>query len=309
MAGPIPENTEKFNELMLTIDRHLASLGCGIPQRPIAALGEVSKRYSLPLPITEPLPRSNHEAAPFWPVSVRIYDWYKKRYGERLKISLSPGRMAILVEDDLWVLRIPRIYGAVNLTVSRTIQSSRSHSTKGPVVYNVVDALENMPSSRVRSMPDNELEHIFEKFTLGLQAFGLIEGSASQHELVRSATADIGAAVDHLMATPAQYGLSKWSSLQATEKAMKAAISLTGGTYSNTHCLARLGEQAENSGLTNRWSILTPHIQCSPGIRYGDEICDRDSAVRAHHASLALIIQLHHGGAIFDSNLALQWTR
>jgi hypothetical protein len=62
---------------MLMIDRHLVSLGCGIPQRPIAALGEVSRRYSLPLPITEPPPGTAHEDSEFWPVSARIYDWFE----------------------------------------------------------------------------------------------------------------------------------------------------------------------------------------------------------------------------------------
>lgn len=304
VTGSININPAEFHELMLTVDHILVSLGVGIQQRPMRALRELSRRYSLTLPVTEPPPGSGFDGAECWPLTARVYEWYEKRYGDRLKVDLAPGRLAILIEDDLWILRLPRIYGSAQLTASRTLLSSRSPSSTD-LVYNVVDAIEGMPKSRASSLPDNQLEHIFEKFILGIQAFGFLEGSVSCHELIGLAVADIGAAVDHLTAPQAQHGLSKWSSLQATEKLLKAAISLAGERFSNIHDLEKLTKQATARGLIDRWSMLTPHIQCSPGIRYGEEACDRDAALRAHHASLAMVPLLQEGGAKFKSNLAL----
>jgi len=305
MIGGVPDSLAEFHQLMTEIDRSLAAEGVGIPGRPLRAIGELSRRYQLSLPISEPLPNAPAELHETWPISSRVHDWYDDQYGERLKVDFSPGRMAILIEEDLWILRLPRIYGSVQFTVSRTIRSDSSPSPDGPVVYNVVDSVENLPAARVSVLPDNELEHIYEKFMLGLRAFSIVEGSA-ELELIQTARTDIDSAVSQLTASHADYGLSKWSSLQAAEKALKGAILGMGEEPYRTHDLCKLGKQAEAAGIADRWSSLLPYIQCSPSIRYGDEVCNRDNALRAHHASLALVVELHNGGAGFKSNLALQ---
>jgi len=43
--------------------------------------------------------------------------------------------------------------------------------------------------------------------------------------------------------------------------------------------------------------------QCKPGIRYGEEPCSRNEALRAHHASLDLVNRLGAAGANFESGL------
>lgn len=292
---------------MAEIDQNLAIEGVGIPGRPIRALGELSHRYSVSLPIVDPIPGAPAELHAAWPVSARVHEWYEEQYGERLKVNFSPGRMAILIQEDLWTLQLPRIYGSARFTVSRTIQSDPGPSSNGPVVYNVVDAVEKLPSSRVSSLPDSELRHIYEKFMFGLQAFGVLEGT-SNNDLIASARSDIASSVDHLVAGSPDYGLSKWSSLQAAEKGLKAAIRLAGKNAPRSHNLEKLSRDAEAAGIANTWSYLIPFIQCSAAIRYGEESCGRDDAVRAHSAALAIFIELRNGGAGFQSNLALQQT-
>jgi hypothetical protein len=88
----------------------------------------------------------------------------------------------------------------------------------------------------------------------------------------------------------------------------KAAIDLAGRKYSNTHNLAKLASEARAAGLSGHWEDLNTHIQCTPGIRYGEEDCDRDAALIAHYATLQLTITLQEGGAAFRSNLAIQRT-
>lgn len=302
MKSSVPNDPEEFNEVMLEVDQQLIFSGYNIPQRPIYAIEEISRRFSIPLPVMRFPKGFQHESAEFWPISERIYEWYDLRYGERIKMDFSPGRMVILIEEDMWILRFPRIFGAVSFTVSRTVISDRSRSDGKPVIYNVIDSVENLPRTRIPTLPDNELEHIYQKFEFGLKAFSILEGSIEQ-ELIRLALADIAAAVEHLAGAKENYGLSKWSSLQTAEKIFKAAIMLAGGTYSNTHNLHKLSEQAEAAGLTGDWHALIPHIQCGAGIRYGEEACDRDSALVAHHAALGLAIMLHEGGAAFQPNL------
>lgn len=305
MANNFPKDQLEFHELMLEVDRDLVSRGIAISGRPIMALGELSTKFGLPLPISKPRLNFFHESFQYWPISARVYEWYDQRYGERLKVNFSPGKMVILIEDDLWSMKFPRIFGAVSIVVSRTVESSNKKTPDQSPVYNVVDSIENLPRSRVIALSDGELHLIYEKFLLGFEALSLLNGSAS-NQLIQSAKADITMAAEHLMSQVPQFGLSKWASLQATEKALKAAIASTGRSFSTTHNLEKLTSEAKSAGLVDQWSILLPHIQCSPGIRYGEERCDRDAAVIAHHASLAVVLLLQQGGAAFESEMRVQ---
>lgn len=308
MRSNVPDDPEEFNKIMREVDQQFTSSGVSIPQRPIKALGEVSQRFSIPLPISKPRKGFQHESDEFWPVSERIYKWYEHSYGDRIKMDSPLGRMAILIEGDVWTLRLPRIFGSVSFIISRTVVSDGWRSDGKPAVYNVLDAVENLPRTRIPRLPDNELEQIFQKFQLGFGAFGILDGSA-KYPLVRSALADIDTSIEHLFGSNENYGLSKWSSLQAAEKLFKAAIELAGGRYSNTHKLDRLSREAEAVRLTGDWGALIRLIQCSPGIRYGEEPCDRDSAIVAHHAVLGLAIMLKESGAGFHSDLSLKTIR
>ncbi|MBW1716483.1 MAG: hypothetical protein JRJ77_11790 [Deltaproteobacteria bacterium] len=308
MRSSVPEDPEEFNKVMMEVDRQLATSRISIPHRPIKALGEISQRFSIPLPISKPPKGFQHESAEFWPVSERIYKWYERSYGDRVKMDFALGRMAILIEGDVWTLRFPRIFGSVKFIVSQSGVSDSLRFNGKPAVYNVLDAVENLPRTRIPRLPDNELEHIYQKFQFGFRAFGILDGSA-KYPLIRFALADIATSVEHFFGSKESFGLSKWSSLQAAEKLFKAAIELAGGRYSNTHKLDRLSRESEAVGLTGDWGALIPHIQCSPGIRYGEEPCDRDAAIVAHHAVLGLAIMLKESGAGFHSDLSPRPTR
>jgi hypothetical protein len=299
------DNPTEFNRVMLDVDNKLSLSGCSIPARPSMAIGEISKKFSIALPMGTHRRVSPQVPAESWSISERITEWYNQRYGERIKVDYSPGRMAILIENDLWILKIPFILGSVSFFVSRTIKSNKLSLNNKPATYNVLDAVVDLPPSRIPMLPDNELEHIFRKFLLGLKALSIVRSSIKKHELISSALADIEASIEHFTGSRPNYGLSKWASLQASEKLFKAAIALAGGNFTNTHSLEKLGEQAKTSGLTETWVVLLPYIQCSPGIRYGGEACDRDSAIFAHDAALNLVIKLKEGGAVFDDAFSL----
>ena len=101
-------------------------------------------------------------------------------------------------------------------------------------------------------------------------------------------------------------GHSKWASLQAAEKVMKAAIALAGVDYHHKHDLNKLMEQLQQAGIQGDLTALIADIQCRGGIRYGEEPCNRDDAILAHHASLRIIIKLYKAGAGFQTNIATQ---
>jgi hypothetical protein len=159
-----------------------------------------------------------------------------------------------------------------------------------------------MPETRIGKLSDASLDYIYDRFLLGFNAFNILEGSAT-HQLIKIAQGNIAAAVNYLRHQKPQYGESKWASLQAAEKLLKAAIELAGGHYAHGHDLTVLGRQAQQFGLRGDLGAFFAELQCTPGIRYGEVPCDRNQAIAAHHASLALIISLYKAGAEFQMKL------
>lgn len=166
-----------------------------------------------------------------WPISERIRKWYKNKYGNRLNIYLNLGRMAVLIKKDLWVFSFPRIFGTARFIASKTYKSDQIVFQGKPLVCNILDSIEDMPQDFRLSLTDTQVSSLLNDFMLGFDAMMTLETINS--DLVKLAISDISASVDHLIAQSPQYGSSKWSSLQAAEKIIKAGIELSGQQYKN----------------------------------------------------------------------------
>ncbi|MCG8594700.1 MAG: hypothetical protein MI785_10075 [Kiloniellales bacterium] len=201
-------------------------------------------------------------------------------------------------------MRFPIIYGTVNLIASSRVIPKGATIQNLPVC-NVVQQLEGITDARVRSLSPKSLEYVFNKFKLGFSAFNVLEASSSLHEFIPSAEGDILAAVGHLMSNTKQYGLSKWASLQASEKVLKALIKHRGSTFPKNHDLSGLETRLKGTGAKIDVAHLLSLIQCQAGIRYGEVPCDRDAALAAHHASLALIVELHKADVGLSATISL----
>jgi len=302
MIKKFPEDEKKFDQLMKEINLKLSQDECSIPWRPLMALQIISSKFETNLPISEPGIES-HSLSQNWHITSRVIKWYEAKYGKRLKTDMSPGRMVILIEEDPWIIYFPKVYGSVTIMISNS-KESKKFSGKGHTVYNALDSIRDMPLESRKSLPEYELVHIYKKFVLGLKGISILQGTR-QHNLIRSAIADISSSVDHIMDKSPEYGLSKWSSLQAAEKIFKAAIDLKGSKFRKTHDLNELSEQANEANIICDCENILAAIQCSTGIRYGEESCDLDSAITAQNAVFALAIILKEGGAPFKSSLKL----
>lgn len=110
--------------------------------------------------------------------------------------------------------------------------------------------------------------------------------------LVADAFADLNAAVFHLTIRNRHHGLSKWASLQAVEKMLKAYLKRKVGDFKSGHVLEPLAQSAEKAGLIALDRRLLSATQCSANVRYGDDLVTLRCAVDAHHASLGLCGQV-----------------
>lgn len=292
----LPKNEAEFQQMMEFVDVHLRESGVTLQARPIRGWLEVSQSLELGLRMTpkqnRPPAKGSYEGDD---MTIRIFQWFDERYGERLKMSWGPGRVFILLRHDPWMIDLPRIYGSVVLFASTTERSTESgeylRKRERPRV-NVVESIENLTDSMKASLTPNELRLIFEQWMLGFNALSSLE-VISGTPMVAEVQSDIEAAVKHAMAKPPHYGQSKWSSLQATEKALKIFLSLKQVHFPKLHKLLTLVELAEATGLMSIDRSIVNAVQCSPAIRYGEVPTTALEGFEAHVSSLKII---HHVG-------------
>jgi hypothetical protein len=282
-------NKSQISELLIRIDRELAGDGYTIPQRPIHAVMKVGQALGLSLPITKPKETNQHPYAANWPIVESIYQWYEHRYGDRTKQDFSQGTIAVPIRDDIYIVKLPLVYGAVSFHADRERQAGSSNIFQGQRKFNVLDAFKDLADGLRQALTDEELLHIHSLFVFALSTMLRARSLAKDDQLISLALTDVSTAANHLSDNQREYGLSKWASLQAAEKSLKYAIQSQTGTHPHGHNLQKLYEDAESHGLTHDLQDAITHIQCSAGVRYGEESVSRGSALDAHHASIVVL--------------------
>ena len=285
---------------MADIDRKLSKEGIEISSRSIHAAREVAMRFDLHMPLGGDPARMPPEIRKSAELSEAIHRWYQENYGDRLNEDPCPGHSVLLLDEDLYKLRVPRLFGSVEFVVTREWLPEPGIS-RAPVIANIVQLVADMTPSKAERLSDDALQHLAKGFERALPASYLLESTS--HKLMYSARGDIAVAVLNLMERGDRYGASKWASLQASEKVLKAAIELEGAKFAFTHDLSKLRAVLEDAGITIDADEQITAIQCRPGIRYGEEPCSREEALWAHHATLDLVNLLHAAGAKFETGI------
>ncbi len=299
MTPDVPTNGPAFEAMMRAIDSKLANDGKRIDDRALLAVRDVSLKYMISISL-DGGSRLPPDLAVYAPLGEAIHRWYQENYGERLMIDPCPGQVVVPIDADLYLLRVPRLFGEVTFVAVREFLDTPKIA-RGPVTQNIVQLLDGMTPARASRLSDGTLRKLSAIFEPVLLSFYTLE--STNHELMYIARGDVATAVAKLMDRSDRYGESKWASLQAAEKVLKAAISLHGQSFKFTHGLKQLNNTAKAAGIDIGDSAIFDLIQCKPGIRYGEEPCSRNEALLAHHASLDLVNRLGAAGANFESGL------
>lgn len=282
-----PTNQAEFIELIESVDRQLREGGVPPHARPIRGWFEISSTLGLGLRMF-PDKAGEPEGYSGDDLTIRIFRWFDEQYGNKLQIHPGPGRLFVVIRSDPWVVHIPQIYGSVKIFVSTTKSSSSPQDYLRQRViprYNALDSIDYLPDGLRSSFQSAELSQFLNTFMLGSQALVRIR-SVESFPLVPEVQSDIDAAVMHAMNRPPHFGQSKWSSLQATEKILKAFLSSRTIPFPYHHRLPDLALLAEEAGLPRFEQGLLERIQCAASIRYGDGSTTLSQAFDAHVASL-----------------------
>ena len=222
-------------------------------------------------------------------ISIRVHDWNEQRYGKRLNIPFHVGRVVLPLRGALYRINCPITYGHVRFVCEPSSfgQLRQALGVNGPPTVNMVDLVEDLTAAIAHSLTAEEVVRIGVASVAGLAAH-LSLRAISDVGYVREAIGDLDAAVFHLTEHQPQSGLSKWASLQAVEKLIKAYISQKGKQVKFVHSLRDLYDDATKLGLPPPPHGYVDAVQCSAGVRYGEIRVSVDEGLKAHLLSLEM---------------------
>lgn len=266
----IPDS--ELHTVLTAIDQEMRAENITIPARPLMAMSKLSQRYHLEIDMRSELAK-------------RMNKWFEDLYGERLQIGWSLGSTAILIAGDVYKITIPLFFGTHGFVFDagpekrKTILSGRE-----VIISNIKKYVQGLTAARINTMTSNECNDVVTKYGKAAIAWSSLS-SVAYVDFVVEARADLNASVEHLFSRLPHFGLSRWASLQAVEKLLKAYIQEQGGRFQRTHKLDDLAAEGERLGLSRIDRIGLASIQCSPGVRYGSEQSTAQQAVAAHTAA------------------------
>jgi hypothetical protein len=276
------DDLKEVDRVIREVDEALRLRGIPIHARPLHAVGEVSNR----LGVWETVPwidigRKSREPT----ISDKVHDWYDKNYGDRVKIFMGPGTIAISIRGDPWLVRFPLLFGEFAVACIPDISSW--HGPQGKPVLNALDSIQHLGPSLRASLTEVECQDILSAFIRGFEALQALE-RLDKRKFIHEAIGDERTAVEHLSALPPQYGLSRWHSLQFVEKLLKCFLVSRGERVPKHHKVQSLALSAERLGLPALDSDLLAKVQCASDVRYGEVGSTLAQAMEAHSASLEI---------------------
>jgi len=284
---------------MEEIDNLLKDRCIPIFNRPIHSPVEIAKQLKITIPLVpisgEAIPSVYHGDS----LSAHIQDWYKKKYGDRLKASMAIGTGIILIRNDPWRVIYPMIFGTVSFVCVNDLKKykdSPTFPTNGTTpVFNILNLIEDMPNDYAESLSASELKEIKQSFLSGIESLSYLDMIKSK-PFIKEAKIDLENAVNNILSEHAHYGQSKWASLQFSEKLLKCFLSEKSVIIPKIHKLSDLYNLAVSfCQLPKFTSDLLDQVQCNAGVRYGEETVELVDAVRAHYSSLGICFFVARG--------------
>lgn len=276
---------------MNIINQELIDEGVPIAARQISGFCEACKKLQISMPLSLPERPPKDGCFEGIELGIRIKQYFEKIYGEKLKIDFSPGSVVVLIEGDIYKINLPKIYGQFILTADPRIIKTKELKIDGKPALNVLAYIEGITDKRAEKLTDDELKEIVELFIKSQNCFELLRTYRGNF-LFTEIIGDFSASTQHLVHNHPQIGLSRWSSLQALEKTIKAFTKSKGLDFKQVHILREIAIEAEKAGLKPLPRTLLDIVQCSPSIRYESSDQTIKKAVAAQHVAIDLCFEI-----------------
>lgn len=289
-----------FLGLIEEIDRELSESDMPYHQRPLHAFSQMANKID---------PKGRFDMLQSYKIAeddfsnnglcAQVHRWYESRYGDRIKIHPGPGSYILVIKNEPWEVVFPLCYGQNEFTIDANLQrENRSVITSGgnkiPSV-NILWHVKNMTREVASSLSDDERQKILKEYMVGLNAVQSLR-SMNGIPYMDQAMNDFDISVSNIFHKYPDYNNSKWASLQFAEKTMKAKLKLEGIEFKKDHKLSMLSEKLKSLSINIPDQVIS-NIQCSAGVRYGEQPVTKREAILAVQNALALFVQVFEASA------------
>ena len=289
---------EQFEILMREIDKALREENIDIPGRPILAMSEAAKRlkrgvFYLPH-ISVAIPNYYEGTC----LAAHIFKWYDEQYGDRLNMDFSLGSTLYVLNNDPWLVKFQFALGEVeyvcqpDLTIKYPSHCVARKEDFKPPILNILSCIEDIPENIVRKLSKKDQVNFADFFFTSLQTFQAVDKLINTNPLANAIRHDITSSALDCVSSRAEYGQSRWLSLQAAEKSLKLYISQLDAEYSYIHDLSKLYKEAQDLGLTSINENTIKNVQCDANVRYDNTNTSQADATRAHLSSFKITTQV-----------------
>lgn len=292
-----PATADEYDAMMVSLDRHLASLGLAPPQRPINATLVVSSAFGLlGTPI---IGGSRDRGEPYSPADLlaRVHDWYSDTYGDKTKIDFSPGSVVVSLHSNLWEMKMPKVWGSFDLFVSQDLSSQGNYiSTKGstPAKHNILLSVQGMTQAYASRLNKDDLVFLAGRFINSYPAIVCLD-DLKGHDLFEEARGDYRHSVDALL-TGRELGKARWDTAQCAEKILKGLLAREGHAFPTSgakgHDISHLGTLITDKIGFSLLSADLSSVHCTAAVRYGEMKISIEDALAAHEALVRLLSAL-----------------
>jgi hypothetical protein len=293
----IPANQTQFEEMMRSLDAHLASEGRRPAQRPLEAARLLSMTLGYSgkplLPVELIQTQSPYDSG--WCIKAAC-DWFEQVYSEQLKIDFGPGSVVVRMRGSMWRLRLPKVYGRVDFFIDRNLANNGLQPAKvggPPASVNILSVIDGLTMELSARLDSDELNGIEESFRLGDRAVTYLEALAGD-VFFDEARNEYRSSVASLLAS--SWRQAQRNTASCAEMAFKGLLRKAGRKFptgNDGHDIVRLGQLVTDLTriMFDAGSLAAVH--CSTDVRYVKAPADVDSAWSAHRSLLTILSALN----------------
>jgi hypothetical protein len=267
---------------LIEIDEQLRASNSNLFGREILGWGIFCQKFNLTMAMHDPL-------------ATRIFDWFSRQYGDRLKGDLDFGKTVAQIRHDVYPLRLPRLYGTAFVhcdpTLSKETFGPELTVNSGGVKTNLLGCLQGVTPAFIQSLTDKECIDLLEVYRRGVVGYSRMSDCQGA-PYSKEALDDLHQSARHITDHNPNYGLSRWASLQAVEKVLKSFIEQRGKTFDKDHKLAKLAGVAVSAGLPAPDPQLLAKVHCTADVRYASAVVSKTESLEAHYAALAMCAEV-----------------
>lgn len=266
---------------MERIDQQLIDENIPPKGRQVKGVSEVAKALNTEIPWVENRFARKDDFS-ILSLAAHISIWFQNKYEDRLNMGFSSKSM-VKLKGDYYVLNIPHSWGEPKLSFN-----PRSEMTQDGCI-NIAKCIDGLTDYIIKRITHEEIKMLAVRLYEAIFLTQILD-KLINIDMLKEAKSDFIQSVETYFRDQCVPGLSKWHSLQFSEKVLKSFINSKGEKYAYTHNLNELLKKAADCGLGNVEKYDIKIIQCKPEVRYSSDLVSVQDAYNAHIEAIKLAI-------------------